>query len=153
MISDSLLNLAVDTALNTGAAGNYVVGNQVDLGVAANGIGANVGLAQLFLVITMTTAATSGGAATVQFSLLSDGDSAMGTPNVVASTGAIALASLTAGAVVGIIALPVGFSLERYIGLRQTTGVAAFTGGTFDAVITSTPPVRYAYPQASVISY
>lgn len=152
MISDVLLNLAQDTALNTGAAGDYVIGAQVDLGVAANGIGANMGLSALFLVISVEDDATSGGAATASFSLLTDDDPAMGSPTVLFTTAAIPHATLVPGYLVAVIPLPVSGFL-RYIGLRQTTGTAAFTGGSIDAIITSTPPVRPHYPQASVIEY
>lgn len=153
MISDKLLTFAENTALNTGGAGNYVIGDQIDTEVGARGIGALTGAAALFLVITVTGAATSGGSATASFSLLTDADPAMGSPNVVITTAAIPVASLGAGTLVAVIALPVGFAWERYIGLRQTTGTAAFTGGTIDAFLTSTPPSRFHYPQNSAISY
>lgn len=153
MISDKLLALADDTALNTGAAGNYVIGDQIDLGVAARGIGALIGSAALYLVISIEDAATSGGSATGAFSLLTDGDPAMGSPNVVLTTPAFAVADLTAGRLVAAIALPVGYAWERYIGLRQTTGTAAFTGGSVNAILTHTPPARFQYPQNAAIDY
>lgn len=154
MISDKLLTLADGTSLNTGAAGNYVIGDQIDLGVAARGIGAPVGDAMLYLVITVSTTATSGGSATGTFSLLTDGDPAMGSPTVVASSAAFAVANMTAGTLLAVIPIPPGYpSWERYIGLRQTTGTAAFTAGAIDAYFTQTPPARFSYPQNSAISY
>lgn len=153
MISDALSTLANGTALNTGAAGNYVIGDQIDLGVSARGIGALTGLAALYLVITVDVTATSGGSATASFSLLTDGDPAMGSPNVVFTTPAIPVASLTAGTLVCAVALPVGFAWERYVGLRQTTGTAAFTAGAVTAILTQTPPARFHYPQNSAIDY
>lgn len=153
MITDKLNTIADGTALNTGAAGNYVIGDQIDLQIAANGIGALLGSAALFLVIVADTTATSGGAATASFSLLTDGDSALGSPNVIATTAVWPVASMTAGTVLGIIAIPPGATWERYIGLRQTTAVAAFTGGAINAFLTQSPPARFQYPDNSAIVY
>lgn len=153
MISDALNAIANNTALNTGAAGNYVIGDQIDLGVTARGIGANIGAGAVYLVITVDTTATSGGSATASFSLLSSAATDLGTPDVVFTTPAIAVASLTAGTLVCAIALPVGFAWKRYIGLRQTTGTAAFTAGAVSAILTQTPPARFHYPQNSAIDY
>lgn len=145
MICDALLTFCDDTALNTGAAGSYIIGNQVDLGVARN-IGVGVGEGQLFLVITVQTTATSGGAATGVFSLVSDGDSALGSPNVIASTAAIPVATLVQGYLLAVLAVPMTDVYERYIGIQQTTAVAAFTAGKINAFLTTTPPTRRAYP-------
>lgn len=153
MICDKLATFADDTALNTGAAGNYVIGDQIDLGVTARGIGALVGNATLYLVITVEDAATSGGSATAAFSLLTDGDSGMGSPTAVFTTEAVAVAAMTAGKLMAVQALPVGIAWERYIGLRQITGTAAFTAGSVNAFLTTTPPARHSYPQNSAISY
>lgn len=153
MISDKLLTLADGTALNTGAAANYVIGDQIDTRVSARGLGAMVGAATLYLVITVDTTATSAGSATASFSLLTDGDSAMGSPTVVFTTPVLPVASLTAGTLVCAMALPVGFAWERYIGLRQTTGTAAFTAGAVSAILTHVPPARFSYPQNDAISY
>jgi hypothetical protein len=152
-ISDALATFANDTALNTGAAGNYVIGDQIDLGVANGGLGAMIGLGALYLVIVVEDAASSGGSATASFSLLTDDDSAMGSPTVLATTAVLPVASMTAGLLVAVIALPISTGVLRYLGLRQTTGTAAFTGGTINAYITPTPPYRYAYPQNDAISY
>lgn len=153
MITDKLNTIADATALNTGAAGNYVIGDQIDLLVAANGIGTLLGQAALFLVIVADTTATSAGAATASFSLLTDGDPALGTPNVVATTAVWPVASMTAGTVLGILAIPPGMTWERYIGLRQTTGVAAFTGGAINAFLTQSPPARFHYQNSPSIVY
>ena len=152
MLSDKLLQLADGVALNTGAAGNYVIGDQIDLGPTARGIGALVGNAALYLVITVDVAAVSA-TGTVSFSLLTDGDPTMASPNVVVTTPVFLAADLPAGKLVFCAALPVGFGWERYVGLRQTTGVAAFTAGAVTAIFTPTPPARFHYPQNAAISY
>lgn len=153
MITDKLLTIADDTALNTGAAGNYVIGDQIDLQVTANGIGALLGQAALYLVIVVEDAATSGGAATATFSLLTDDDPALGSPNVVASSGTLAVANMTAGTLVAVIPVAPGVAWQRYIGLRQTTGTAAFTAGSINAFFTQSPPARHQYPQNAAITY
>lgn len=146
MIGDKLNTFGEALALNTGGAGSYIIGDQIDLGVDRN-IGVAPGLGQLYLVITVDTAATSGGSATGQFSLVTDADPALGSPVVIFSTPAFAVANMTAGAILAVVALPVSDAYERYIGIQQTTGTAAFTAGKINAFLTHTPPARRAYPQ------
>jgi len=143
MIADSLATFADGTALNTGAAGSYIIGDQIDLRIANHGIGKLDGL---YLVITVDTTATSGGSATGTFSLVTDTDPALGSPVVIASSKAWPVASLTQGTRVLAIELPVGDDYERYIGIQQTTGTAAFTAGKINAFLTNVPPYRRAYP-------
>lgn len=150
MIIDDRTEFADATALNTGAAGTYNVGDVVDLQ------GQAIGTANLtrdlgshdpvYLVVRVATTATSGGAATLQVRLVSD-DSA--TPSTTTATvhytsAAIALASLTAGATVCVTPLPSG-SYERYMGIQQITGTAAFTAGAIDAFLTDDPNLWRAY--------
>lgn len=151
MLSDALLNFAVDEPLNTGAAASYMIGDQVDLGVAARGVGSLSGHQALWLVITVDTAATSGGAATGTFQVVTDSDPAFGSPTVVATTTTIPVASMTASGAeaLAVLPFPTGAALERYIGLRQVTGTAAFTGGVVTAVVTHTPPQRFHYAQGA----
>lgn len=146
MICDKLATLADDTALNTGAAGSYIIGDQIDLQVARS-LG-NVGLGAVYLVIKVQTTATSAGAATGQFSLVTDDNGALASPTVVFSSPTFAVANMTAGTILAVIAVPVT-QLERYIGLQQTTGTAAFTAGKVDAFFTTTPPALYAYAQGA----
>jgi hypothetical protein len=153
MISDKLLTFADDTALNTGAAGDYVIGDQVDLGVTTAGIGAMIGAGALYLVITVEDAATSGGSATASFSLLTSAASNLGSPTVIATTPVVPVASMTAGALVYVAAVPITDDWLRYIGLRQTTGTAAFLTGSVNAFLTTTPPHRYSYPNNPAISW
>lgn len=145
MIADALLTFCDNTALNTGLAGSYIIGNQVDLGVARN-VGVGVGEGQLFLVVTVQTTATSAGAATLTIDLVGDSDPALGSPTVLVSSAAIAVASLVQGALVAVVALPISDTYERYLGIQQRTGTAAFTAGNINAFLTTTPPARRAYP-------
>lgn len=149
MIVDDRMELCDAAALNTGAAGTYNIGDVIDTRSASvdPNVTKDLGIGtDLWLVIRVTTAATSGGAATGQFRLVSD-DTA--TPSTTTATvhytsAAIAVASLTAGSTIAVVSLPSG-SYERYIGLQQITGTAAFTAGAIDAFITSDPAVWRAY--------
>lgn len=150
---DERLEFADATALNTGAAGTYNIGDVFDTHGPTVGHGSGLNVTrdlgadgELYLVIRVATAATSGGAATGQFRLVSD-DTA--TPSTTTATvhytsAAIAVASLTAGATVAVVRLPSG-SYERYVGIQQITGTAAFTAGAIDAFLTNDPAIWRAY--------
>lgn len=148
MICDKLATFADDTALNTGLAGSYIIGDQIDLQVA-RGIGTLIGHAQLWLVIKVQTTATSGGSATLAVNLVTDDNGALSSPTVIASTPVFAVANLTAGTVLAVFALPISSAYERYIGIQQVTGTAAFTAGNIDAFLTTSPPAYRAYAQGA----
>jgi hypothetical protein len=135
MITDKLATFADGTALNTGAAGDYVIGDVIDLG-------ANYQLwdvDDLYLVITVDTTATSGGSATLAVSLATDDNSSLSSPTKVTTSQTIAVANLVAGVVISMRELPKNVAWERYIGIVQTTGTAAFTAGKINAFFTTTP--------------
>lgn len=136
MILDKRNEFCDATALNTGAPGTYLIGDQIDLGAARDvGNGAPV-----FLVITVDTQPTSAGAATAQFTLASDDTANIatnGTASVHFQTKAFSIAEMTAGAVLAAVPLPIeGVAYERFLGILQTTGTAAFTGGKINAFLT-----------------
>jgi hypothetical protein len=147
MILDERTEFADAVALNTGAAGTYNIGDVIDTQVGSLNTLINHGNGQpLYLVITVDTTATSGGAATGQFRLVSD---AIAVPDTATATvhytsAAIAVASLTAGTVIALVALPHG-SYERYLGIQQITGTAAFTAGKVNAFLTLDPSAWRAY--------
>lgn len=137
MILDKRNEFCDATALNTGGAGTYLVGDQIDLGTARD-----VGNGQpVYLVITVDTLPTSGGSATAQFSLASDASASIatdGSASVHLQTKAFAISEMAAGQVLAAIALPMeGVAYERYLGILQTTGTAAFTGGKINAFLTN----------------
>jgi len=139
MIIDRYNEFCNGTALNTGAAGSYLLGDQIDLGQAGRNIGHGAeGL--LYLVAQVSTAATSGGSATLQLQLRSD-DSAsinVSTGSLHASSAVFPVASLTAGRVLWVTPIP-SEDLERYLGIVQVTGTAAFTAGNVDVFLTPNP--------------
>lgn len=149
MIIDERNEFCDATALNTGAAGSYLIGDVIDLGAVQRDIGNGE---QLYLVIQVDTTATSGGAATGQFSLVSDAQAAIatdGSASVHFQTAAIPVATLAAGYNVASVALPMqGTAYERYLGILQTTGTAAFTAGKVNAFLTPDVSKIKAYADA-----
>lgn len=147
MILDERNEFCDATALNTGGAGSYLVGDVIDLGVD----GLNVGISDdIWCVIQVDTTATSGGSATGAFHLASDAAAAIATDGSATyhfSTAAIAVATLVAGYQIAMFKLPAG-TYERYLGILQTTAVAAFTAGKINAFLTSGVAAQKAYANA-----
>lgn len=136
MILDKRTEFCDATALNTGAPGTYLIGDQIDMGAVRD-----VGVGEpLYLVITVDTPPTSAGAATVQFTLASDSVpniATTGAASVHFQTKAFTIAEMTAGAVLAAVDLPTeGVAYKRYLGILQGTGVAALTGGRINAFLT-----------------
>jgi hypothetical protein len=137
MILDKRNEFCDAVALNTGAAGTYLVGDQIDLGAVARDVGNGE---PMYLVITVDTLPTSAGAATAQFQLASDASASIatnGTATVHLETKAFAISEMAAGQMLAAIALPIeGVAYERYLGVLQVTGTAAFTAGKINAFLT-----------------
>lgn len=135
MIMDKRAQFLEAVALNTGAAGTYLVGDVYDTGLVNQDIGNGE---DLFFVLIITTAVTSGGAATVQFQLASDAQAAIatdGSATIHYQTIAIPKATLIAGYRAVAVALP-WMTYERYLGVLQITAVAALTAGNATAFLT-----------------
>jgi hypothetical protein len=148
MFMDSRNEFADATALNTGAAGSYLVGNVIDTKPATTSPNTTADLegSDLYLVIQVDTQPTSG-AATAAFSLASDAQAAIavdGSQSEHFRTKAFALAEMTAGAILAAVKVPRG-AYERYLGIVQTTAVAAFTGGKINAFLTADPALWKPY--------
>jgi hypothetical protein len=136
MILDKRNEFCDAVALNTGAAGTYLLGDQIDLGVARD-----MGNGEpMYLVITVDTLPTSAAStATAQFTLASDDSASISTSTstVHLLTKAFAISEMAAGTMLAAIALPMeGVAYERYLGILQTTGTQAFTGGKINAFLT-----------------
>ena len=149
MILDSRNEFADSVALNTGAAGTYLIGSQIDL-TAGLAIGDNTKAYPgnsdgLYLVIIADVQADSaGGAATATFKLVSDAQAAIATDGSATphfATAAIPELTLAPGYQVCCIELPRG-TYERYLGLLQTTAGEAFTAGKISAFLTCDPRTR-----------
>lgn len=146
MITDKLSTFANAVALNTGAAGTYLIGDVMDLG-AARDIGNESGM---YLVVLLPTAATSGGSATLTIKLASDAQAAIatdGSATIHATSDTFPVADLGAGTSIVRMPLPMeGAAYERYLGILQVTAAAAFTGGTISAMLTPSVSAWRAYP-------
>ena len=147
MIIDKRTEFADAVALNTGAAGTYLIGNVIDL----EKTGLDMGQGEpVYLVISVDTAATSGGSATAAFTLASDAQAAIatdGSATVHFKTDAVPVAQLVTGKQITMVALPAG-TYERYLGILQTTGTAAFTAGKVNAFLTPDVSKIKAYANA-----
>lgn len=144
MIMDSTLEMLDAVALNTGAPGTYLLGNQIDTAITGFISPKNVGLGRpVYLVISVDTTATSSGAATLQLILASDDSAAISTTTATEhwKSDEIPVAQLTAGKYF-VVPLPMSGTLstyERFLGILQVTGTAAFTGGKLNAFLTFDP--------------
>tara|TARA_B100001013_G_C24619421_1_gene446590 strand:- start:1505 stop:1948 length:444 start_codon:yes stop_codon:yes gene_type:complete len=145
MIIDDRLEFCDNVTLTTGT-GTSLQGDVVNIESSRD-----IGMGQpLYLVIQLTAAVTSGGAATVNFRLASDAAAAIatdGTETDHMSTGAIGKADLTLGKRF-VLPLAMGNSYEQYVGLLITTATAALTAGAIDAFVTVDPTGWTAQPDA-----
>jgi len=150
MILDERTEFCDATSLNTGGAGSYLIGDVIDSGSVVRDLGR--GGRPIYFVVTVSTSVTSAGSATVQFHLASDAQAAIatdGTASYHLSSGAIAKATLVAGYNVIAAAVPMaGTAYERYLGVLQTTAVAALTAGAVDAFLTLSVPKHQVYNNA-----
>lgn len=150
MILDNFTEFCDATALNTGAAASYLLGDQVDLGTVVRDIGAGE---QLYFVVQVATAITAGVGGTLQFHLASDAAAAM-TPATASKHVSSAVFDSAAGIAAGtvLMAVPVPMAAntpyERYLGVVQTTGTAAVTAGAIDAFLTKDVGKFTAYADA-----
>lgn len=151
-IIDTSLQFANQTALSTAATGLALVGNVIDLTVARNIANGK----PLYLVITVTTAVTSAGAATVQFLLTSGAVAAIpvdGSATQHYASAAIPKATLVAGYQI-VVPLPLESpAYQEFLGIQQNVGAAALTAGAITAELTLDPPgPAKTYPQSAHIT-
>lgn len=154
MILDERLEFADATALDTTGTNTDNIGDVIDISDARD-----IGQGQpMYLVVQVTTAVTSGGSATVQFSLASDSTETLstdGTQSIHFLSNAFAVADLTAGKQF-VFPLPMGdgdaaitTGYERYVGFQTVTGTAALTAGAVNAFLTYDPTGWKSYPDAT----
>lgn len=150
MILDELNEFADAAVVPTTGTGRLRVGDEVDLGVKT-GNNRDIGNGEeLFLVIQVDTAFTSGGAATVSFELVSDAQvpiTVNATETIHFATPAFALSALVAGATLAALRLPMGV-YERYLGVNANVGTAALTAGRVNAFLTHDAARWTAQPDA-----
>lgn len=150
MIMDENLEFA-DNLSVAAAAGTAVLADAIDLDVLGQRIG--VGDPKMYLVINVSEAFASAGAATVAFRLVSDSTdpaSTDGTETQHWESDAFAYTDLTVGKRI-IVPLPSGnlATYERYLQLQVVTAVATTTAGRINAFLTNFPDDWRAMPEAN----
>lgn len=139
MILSEVDEFADALAFSTAGTALVLVGDVMDLGAGPNPL---YDIDNLYLVINIDTAVTSGGATTVQMTLASDAQAAIavdGSATVHLVTGAIAKATLVAGYTMMIAQLPKLPLYERFLGILQIANTSAITAGKFNAFLTRDP--------------
>ena len=148
MLLDKFNTFADGTSVGTPNSTVVNVGEVIDLGVARN-----LGESPLWLVIQVTTAITSGGAATVSFALSSDAQAAIavdGTETRHIETDVIAKATLVAGYQMAIPLPKENPVYERYLGFQvRENGGNVLTAGNVNAFLTTDPQSWKAYAAAT----
>lgn len=151
MIIDTSLQFCNATALSTAGTGLALVGNVIDL-TTARDIAAG---RPLYLVISVTQAATSAGAPTIQLQLASDSIAAIhtdGSANQHWESETVLKAAFIPG-LQFIVPLPLEFpNYGEFLGILQNIGVAALTAGAITAELVLDPPLPKTYPQSARIT-
>lgn len=157
MILDERTEFA-DAVSVAAIASTALIGDQIDLGVAARDPGNGE---PIYLVITTDTEIITGGSAgTIQFQLVSDAQAAIaidGSATVhwasklfVTDDAAANDAQLNAGGVIACVALPLeGAVYERYLGILAVIATTTVTAGKINAFLTKDPKGWKAYADAS----
>lgn len=151
MILDERSEFCDATAVDTGGAGSYLVGDVYDREEIGLDVGQGIApwlIIQIDTAVTSATASPNG--AKLQFHLCSDAQAAIATDGSATyhfSSAVLEKAVLVAGKLVCAVQLPLGV-YERYIGILQTTSVEAATGGKINAFLTMTPAKWYPAPDA-----
>lgn len=134
-------NPAVGTAITVTA-----VSAAIWLGPLATGnTGRNIALAQpLYVFLAVNEAFAAAGAATLNIEIITDDDSALGSPVSLYATGVIGKAALGAGIEVLCLPLPMGGlpggNYLEYLGLRFTVATGPMTAGKVTSGIVRTVP-------------
>lgn len=137
MIVDKLNQFCAGVAANTGAAGSYLLGDQIDLRVPAD-LGHTEGA---YLVIKTKTLLTSGANGTISFTLASDSTAAIdpstSSKHLTTPVRAVGTVGIPANTILFAGQLPYEGPVpyERFLGILQNTAVAAMTAGTIDAFL------------------
>lgn len=121
------------------AAGTVVSTDKIDLATVGRDISRHN---ELRAVAQLGAAVTSGGAATVDVQLVESASADLSAPTVLASTGALAIAALTAGAT--LMDIPVPATSKRYLGFNYVIAAFATTAGTINAGLVKNSPTAIA---------
>ena len=158
MILDKNLEMLDAVALNTGAAGTYLIGDQIDTQgptqiSTLRGLGTGT---TCYLVLNVDTDITTAGAAgTLQFKLASDDTASIATngsatEHIVTKAFATSGTAIKAGTTLLVQELPAG-DYERYMGLLQVTGTTALNAGKINAFLVGEDAAAYWKAKADAV--
>ena len=143
MIIDKLLSPAILRPLSGFTVSTQVIGSTMDWGAARNN-----GLLSLpygpGFDINVRNADSANDTATLNLQLVTDGDSALGTPTVLWSSGVKTVADLAAYD--AFVELPSTDSWERYVAWRAVVGTQVFTVGTLSIEFVANKRMWRGYP-------
>lgn len=137
MLMDKQNSFSENQTLVVGT-GTTVSTNIIDLGAAGTDTLGNTPLQDIFrgnppkVFCQMTTAATSGGSATIDFRIIQSAAENLSSPDILDSTGALAVATLTAGYRPKL-ALKPGQVTKRYLAIHYVVATASVTAGAVTA--------------------
>jgi len=151
---DERLEFCDATALDTSGTGTLNVGDVADLN-----LGRDIGMGHpMYVVFQVTTALTSGGSATVTFTMVSDATGTLatdGTQSIHIRTDDFAVADLVQGFTI-VVPLPMGDAAgtittgyQRFLGFQQVVGTASLTAGAVNVFLTPDPHGWTSYPDAN----
>ena len=144
MIIDSQNEFSVEQAVTVTAVSSNVYDNNSE---STANVGQALGVdGDIYLVVQCDETATAAGAATVTITLESAENAALSTSPVVHfSSGALALAAMTAESRVVAVKLPQSLDYKRYMGLRYTVATGPLTAGKFSAFLVSNVNANKSY--------
>lgn len=142
MILDESTQFGAARALAYGATGTALISNVIDLGATRTTLSGNAPM--LVIRVSRSGQAVGGAGATAKFILASDAQAAIATDGSAThhfATGPVPFEVLEPGYLITAFALPLG-PYERYLGILQTTGTAAFVAGKVDMFLTDAAKVE-----------
>lgn len=127
------------------AVGSAILGDVIPMDT--NGLNLGNSMTPVYLVIGVTTEVDSAAdGATIEFKLMSDSDATITDGTLHVTTGAIAEAAMTAGAILHCQPLPQG-DYGDFVGVVYTVAGEDVTAGAVNAYLTLDPPNAWkAYP-------
>jgi hypothetical protein len=147
MLIDKLNTFGLPVALNTGAAGTYVIGDQINLGPSP--VNQGVGIPYYWYIATAVAATSADSTATATFQLVGADNAALTTnPVVLMQTPAFIVTAMPANRFLFTAAIPFA-QYKQFLGIRQVTGVQAITAGSIRSFLTQEPDQWRAYPEAN----
>ena len=132
----TLLDKSLEFANGQAVTASADATNDIDLGpIAAGNAARDIGAGEdLYLNIYTTEAATAAGAATVNFVLKTDDNSAFSSATTLYDSGAIGKATLALGYVIQV---PIPRGCEKFLRLSYVVATGPLTAGKFRAYITN----------------